>query len=60
MRRTVAGSMSTKAFRIERPIEPHFQHADFRPVCVQKIDRLVRGFAARTHQHDHAFGIGAP
>ena len=43
---------------IERPIEPHFQHADFFILRVEKIDGFVRGLAARAHQHDHALGIG--
>ena len=56
--RVVFGKRFDKAPGIEWPIKPHFEQTDFFLSSFEKIDRLMRRFAAGTHQHDHAFGVG--
>ena len=43
---------------VKRPVQPHLQHADFFALFDEIIHRFVRRFAAGTHQHDDALGIG--
>ncbi len=43
--------------RVKRPIQPHFQHADFLALFEEVIHRFMRRLATGTHQHDHALGV---
>ena len=42
MRARRSGNASMKRSRIERPIQPHLQHADFSPCGVERIDGFVQ------------------
>ncbi len=56
MKRMLGTGAAANSFDdIERATAPHLQHPDF---PAEKIHRLMRSLAARTHQHDHPLRIG--
>src|SRR5262249_51087335 len=42
---------------VEGTVQTDLDHADLLTASEQVIDRLVRRFAAGTHQHDHTLGL---
>jgi len=42
----------------EGPVEPHDDRADLFALLLQFLDRFEGGLRGRSHQHDHALGIG--
>jgi len=46
-----------KAQGRERPVEPDLDHADFVAAGIHFRNRLLDGFGAGPHDHDHPFGI---
>ena len=54
------GNRREEAGNIPRAIEAHLDHANFCALGIQIIDRFVDGFAARSHQYNHALRIGCP
>ena len=54
---TERGQRLDEAFAVKRTIQPHFDHADLFALGDQMLHGFMRGFAAGTHQHDHALRV---
>ena len=44
----------------ERSVEPELCHADSLTLRLQEGNGLARSLPARSHQHQHSFGLGMP
>ena len=59
-RQAADGAWECREKRVPREwsIQPDFQHADLLAARGQDVGDLVHGLGTRSHQHDHALGVG--
>ena len=51
------GQFTQQELRNKRPVQAHFQEANFLARGIQKVNNFLNGFANRAHRHDDFFGV---